>query len=62
MADRFDTFRDAYDKTTGKKLPHQVPESHFEIFKNLRKTPAQKAQERAATSGQATQATTEKEK
>lgn len=60
MADRFDTFRDAYDKTTGKKLPHQVPESHFEIFKNLRKTPVQKAQETPVT--QAAKATTEKEK
>ena len=60
MADRFDTFRDAYDKTTGKKLPHQVPESHFEIFKNLRKTPVQRARETPVN--QAAPATTEKEK
>lgn len=54
MADRFDMFRDAYDKNTGKKLPHQVPEDHFRIFPHLRMTPVQKAQEKAATAGQAT--------
>lgn len=36
---------DAYDKTSGKKLPYKVPEKWFEIFKNLRKTPVQKARE-----------------
>ena len=36
---------DAYDKTSGKKLPHKVPAKWFEIFSNLRKTPIQKAAE-----------------
>lgn len=45
MADRTDMFRDAYDKRTGDKLPHRVPESHFDIFPNLRKTPVQRARE-----------------
>ncbi len=41
-------WRDAYDKATGKKLPHRVPEKWFELFSNLRKTPIQKAAEKAA--------------
>lgn len=36
---------DAYDKTTGRKLPYKVPEAWFALFKNLRKTPTQKAAE-----------------
>ena len=39
---------DAYDKRTGKKLPHRVPEKWFELPKfrdHLRKTPIQKARE-----------------
>lgn len=42
---------DAYDKTTGRKLPYKVPERWFSLFKNLRKTPVQKAAEatKAAT-------------
>lgn len=60
MADRKDLFRDAYDKRTGKKLPHRVPESHFGIFPNLRKTPTQRARE--ATPTPAVKAATQKEK
>lgn len=39
---------DAYDKTTGKKIPYKVPREWFDIpklSKNLRKTPIQKARE-----------------
>lgn len=36
---------DAYDKNTGRKLPYKVPEGWFGLFKNLRKTPIQKAAE-----------------
>lgn len=37
---------DAYDKNTGRKLPYKVPAKWFELpFKNLRKTPIQKARE-----------------
>lgn len=36
---------DAYDKNTGRKLPYRVPEAWFSLFKNLRKTPIQKARE-----------------
>ncbi len=39
---------DAYDKTTGQKLPYKVPKEWFDIpklSKNLRKTPIQKARE-----------------
>lgn len=36
---------DAYDKTTGRKIPYKVPEKWFGIFPNLRKTPIQKARE-----------------
>ena len=36
---------DAYDKTSGKKVPHKVPAKWFELFSNLRKTPIQKAAE-----------------
>ena len=36
---------DAYDKTTGRKLPYKVPEAWFSLFGNLRKTPIQKARE-----------------
>lgn len=43
-----DRFVDAYDKNTGQKLEHPVPESYFDIFKNLRKTPIQKAADKAA--------------
>ncbi|MCI4012378.1 hypothetical protein [Brevibacterium sp. ZH18] len=32
MAETFDHFKNAYDKRTGDKLPHKVPESHFAIF------------------------------
>jgi hypothetical protein len=38
-------FVDAYDKSTGKKLPNKVPEGWFGLFSNLRKTPVQKARE-----------------
>ena len=38
---------DAYDKTSGKKVPHKVPAKWFELFSNLRKTPIQKAAEAA---------------
>lgn len=40
---------DAYDKSTGRKLPYKVPEQWFSLFKNLRKTPIQKAREAAST-------------
>ena len=37
---------DAYDKTTGRKIPYKVPEHWFDLpFSNLRKTPVQKARE-----------------
>lgn len=49
MADRTDMFRDAYDKRSGRKLPNRVPESHFDIFPNLRKTPTQKARDTTPT-------------
>lgn len=38
-------FVHAYDSKTGKKLAHKVPESFFDIFPNLRKTPKQKSRE-----------------
>lgn len=57
MGDQTNAFRDAYDKTTGAKLPHRVPEAHFSIFPNLRKTPMQRASEaRTDTSVAPTQA------
>lgn len=63
MADRTDMFRDAYDKRTGAKLPHRVPESHFDIFSNLRKTPVQRSREaKPVETKKATPAATEKEK
>lgn len=37
-------FRDAYSKSTGDKVG-RVPHQWFDIFPNLRKTPAQKARE-----------------
>lgn len=46
MADDSSAFRDAYDTTTGRKLPYKVPESHFAVFPNIRKTPLQKQKER----------------
>lgn len=52
---------DAYDKTTGRKLPYRVPEGWFELpklGKNLRKTPIQKARE---ADTKATTATNKKE-
>ena len=55
-----DKFVDAYNKRTGEKLPHRVPESHFGIFPNLRKTPQARATE--ARNAQADKATTQKEK
>ena len=36
-------FCDAYDTTTGKKLPYTVPETHFALFKNIAPTPKQRA-------------------
>lgn len=36
---------DAYDKTSGKKVPYKVPAKWFGIFSNLRKTLIQKARE-----------------
>lgn len=47
----------AYDKTTGQKV--RVPEHFFDIFPNLRKTPAQKAKDQPVTET-ATTATTQK--
>ncbi|MGO2313002.1 MAG: hypothetical protein ACTIOA_07325 [Brachybacterium tyrofermentans] len=41
---------DAYDKTTGRKIPYKVPEKWFGIFPNLRKTPIQKAAEASKAS------------
>ena len=38
---------DAYDKTSGKKIPNKVPAKWFGLFPNLRKTPIQKAAEKA---------------
>lgn len=49
MADDYSRFRPAYDSVTGRKLPHLVPEEHFSIFPNLRKTPKTKAAERKST-------------
>lgn len=40
-------FINAYDAHTGQKLPNKVPEQWFGIFPNLRKTPKQKASEKA---------------
>lgn len=45
---------DAYDKTSGRKLPYKVPEAWFGLFPNLRKTPIQKAAEAAKKAGTAT--------
>lgn len=43
-------FVDAYDKRTGKKLPHRVPESHLRIFSEvLSPTPRHKARTKAAS-------------
>lgn len=39
-------FKDAYDKTTGRKVG-RVPEQWFGIFKNLRKTPKAAAEQAA---------------
>lgn len=44
---------DAYDKSTGRKLPYKVPEHWFNLFGNLRKTPVQKAVESAKKADQA---------
>ena len=44
---------DAYDKNTGRKLPYKVPEAWFSLFKNLRKTPTQKAAEASKKAGTA---------
>ena len=53
---------DAYDKTTGDKLPHQVPENFFQIFPNLAKTPKAKAADKAAaTTGAKNQTDSKKE-
>ena len=47
MAETFDHFKNAYDKRTGEKLPHKVPESHFQVFAGtLSPTPVQKRQDR----------------
>lgn len=63
MADRTDMFRDAYDKSTGRKLPNRVPEAHFDIFPNLRKTPVQRVREaKPVAEPKAAPAATEKEK
>ena len=44
-------FVDAYDKRTGKKLAHRVPESHIDhpvLGRNLSRTPRAKAKADAA--------------
>ncbi|MCD1287342.1 MULTISPECIES: hypothetical protein [unclassified Brevibacterium] len=46
MAETFDHFKHAYDKRTGEKLPHKVPESYFEIFPETL-SPAAKPQVRS---------------
>lgn len=56
MADDYTRFRPAYDATTGRKLPHLVPEEHFTIFPNLRKTPKTKAAEKKVVSEPQTKA------
>ena len=56
MADDYTRFRPAYDATTGRKLPHLVPEEHFTIFPNLRKTPKTKATEKKVVSEPQTKA------
>ncbi len=45
-----DNFVDAYDKATGRKLVHQVPEHLIDLFPNLAKTPqaAARAQQEPA--------------
>ena len=61
MSDDFSMFREAYDSRTGKKLPYLVPESHFDAFPHLQKTPKTKAAAKQAAEGntpdQAVQAT-----
>lgn len=55
-------FVDAYNKDTGDKLPHQVPENFFDIFPNLAKTPKAKAAQKAAeTTGAKNQTDSKKE-
>lgn len=40
-------FKNAWNKKTGKKLEHKVPETHFRIFPDtLSPTPVQKEQDR----------------
>lgn len=51
MSDDFSTFREAYDSRTGKKLPYLVPESHFEVFPYLQKTPKTKAAAKKVAEG-----------
>lgn len=42
-----DSFKHAWDRRTGKKLPYKVPETHFQIFAGtLSPTPLQKKQDR----------------
>lgn len=40
-------FIDAYDRRTGDKLPHQVPEHFLSLFPYLSRTPLQKAADKA---------------
>jgi len=40
-------FIDVYDKRTGEKLPHQVPDHFPDLFPYLSKTPLQKAADKA---------------
>lgn len=40
-------FIDVYDKRSGDKLPHQVPEHFVNLFPYLSKTPLQKAADKA---------------
>ena len=54
MSDDFSMFREAYDSRTGKKLPYLVPESHFDVFPHLRKTPTSMAATKQAAEGNTT--------
>lgn len=58
-------FIDAYDKRTGRKLDHPVPEHWFDVpalAKDLSKTPRQEARETKARKGIDKPATGEAEK
>lgn len=53
MADDSGNFKYAYDKRTGDKLPHKVPESHFDLFPDtLSRTPQQERRDRNTTTPQ----------